>query len=928
MESSLVAITILFSFFSLFWIVWPFWIKSSTASGSKQAGKVLPPGPVQAPIFGSLFKLGDKPHVSITELAARYGPVMSLRLGRLTTVVVSSAAAAREVLQKNDRMFAGRSVPDSVRVLGVDELSMAWIQPGPLWRRLRYLCNTCIFNSHRLDASRDLRRRKIEDLIAHVDDRASSGEPVDIGKSQAAQEFKNLISAIIQGSGKPNIVDFFPILRPLDPQGIRREMRSGIGKLHGIFEQRIRERQVSRATTTSGYQKRNDFLDALLDQKENGGELSSDIGLKSLFALFRNPKAMARARADLHDTIDPGREVEESDIPRLPYLQAILKETLRLHPAAPLILHRAVCDGEISGYSVPKDTRVIVNIWAICRDGEVWEDPTCFKPERFLQSKVDYLGQHFEFIPFGGGRRICPGMPLAIRMVNLMLATLLHSFAWELPIGMKAKDLDMTEKFGLTLRKSVPLLASLAVLFSFFFLFWIVWRLLNKSSSTSRSKLAGKVLPPGPVPAPIFGSLFKLGDKPHVSLTELAARYGPVVRLRLGRVTTVVVSSAATAREVLQKHDQTFAGRIVTDWVRELGVDELSMVWAQPGPLWRRLRSLCNTCVFSSQRLDAGRDLRRRKIEDLIAHVDNRASSGKAFKDLISALIEEGGKPNIVDFFPILRPLDPQGIRREMKSGFGKLYEIFEQRIRDRQVTRATTMTTSGYQRRNDFLEALLDQKEINGAELSPMELKSLFADLFVAGTSTSSDTVEWAMAELLLNPEAMAQAITELHDTIDPGREVEESDIARLPYLQAIVKETLRLHPAAPLVLHRAICDGEISSYSVPKDTRVIVNVWAISRDGEIWEDPTCFKPERFLDSKVDYIGQHFEFIPFGAGRRMCPGMPLAIRMVNLMLASLLHSFAWELPRGMTGTDLDMTEKFGLTLQKSVPLLAVPSKQ
>ncbi|KAG9441544.1 hypothetical protein H6P81_017398 [Aristolochia fimbriata] len=501
-------------------------------------------------------------------------------------------------------------------------------------------------------------------------------------------------------------------------------------------------------------------------------------------------------------------------------------------------------------------------------------------------------------------------------------------------------------------------MVSFAVLFSVFLVFLIAWRFFIKSRTTPGSKLAGKVLPPGPVPAPIFGSLFKLGNEPHVSLTELAARYGPVMSLRLGRVTTVVVSSAAAAKEVLQKHDQKFAGRSVTDSIRVPGVDDSSVVWAQPGPLWRRLRSLCNTCVFNSQRLDASRGLRRRKIDDLVAHVDDRASSGKPvdigkiafvttlnlmsntlfsvdavdvdseaaqeFKDLISALLEEGAKPNIVDFFPFLRPLDPQGIRRKMTSYRVKLDRIFEKQIREREASRAA----SGYQSRNDFLDALLDQKDINGAEFSPMELKSLFADLFIAGSSTSSDTVEWAMAELLRNPEAMARARTELRDAIDPGREVEESDIPRLPYLQAVVKETLRLHPAVPLVPHRAVTDGEISDYSVPEDTRVIVNLWAIIRDGKVWEDPARFKPERFLDSKLDYRGQQFEFIPFGGGRRMCPGMPLANRMVHLMLASLLRSFAWELPTGMKAHDLDMREKFGLTIQKSVPLVAVPFKQ
>ncbi|XP_068645319.1 geraniol 8-hydroxylase-like [Aristolochia californica] len=493
---------------------------------------------------------------------------------------------------------------------------------------------------------------------------------------------------------------------------------------------------------------------------------------------------------------------------------------------------------------------------------------------------------------------------------------------------------------------------SFAILFFSFLVFWILRKLLNNSSS-----LSGE-LPPGPFPIPLVGSLFKLRNDPHRSLAELAATYGPVMTLRLGQVTTVVVSSAGVAKEVLQKNDQSFAGRSVVDAARALGHEGASVLWLHPGPIWRRLRTLCNTCIFSSQRLEASQGLRRRKVEEMLAHVNDSALSGKGvdigkvafvtnlnlisntlfsvdmvnfdsqtaqeFKDLVGAISAEAGKPNIVDYFPILRPFDPQGIRRKMGSYMKKLHEIFEKQMEDREVSRAI----SGYRRRNDFLDALLDQKEINGAGLSHIEIKSLFVDLFTAGSDTSSNTVEWAMAELFRNPEVMARLRSELDEMVGGGNEVEESDIPRLPYLQAIVKETLRLHPPAPVLLRRAVSDGKVFNYTIPKHTNVMINVWAIGREEETWPDPTCFKPERFLESKVDYRGQHLELIPFGAGRRICPGLPLAFRMVHLVLASLIHSFAWELPAGMGATDLDMRERIGITLQKALPLVAVPSKR
>lgn len=181
-------------------------------------------------------------------------------------------------------------------------------------------------------------------------------------------------------------------------------------------------------------------------------------------------------------------------------------------------------------------------------------------------------------------------------------------------------------------------------------------------------------------------------------------------------------------------------------------------------------------------------------------------------------------------------------------------------------------------------------------------------------------------MTELVINPEIMSKAKKELEEVIGKGKPIEESDIARLPYLQAIIKETFRLHPPVPLLLPRkAAKDVEICGLTIPKDAQVMVNVWTIGRDPTLWENPTLFSPERFLESEIDVKGRNFELAPFGAGRRICPGMVLALRMLLLMLGSLVNSFDWRLEDGMKLEDLDMEEKFGITLQKAQPLRVVP---
>lgn len=201
--------------------------------------------------------------------------------------------------------------------------------------------------------------------------------------------------------------------------------------------------------------------------------------------------------------------------------------------------------------------------------------------------------------------------------------------------------------------------------------------------------------------------------------------------------------------------------------------------------------------------------------------------------------------------------------------------------------------------------------------------METIKQDLFIAGSDTSGSTTEWAMAELLHNPKIMKKARNEVIQVIPKSKQVKESDIPTLPYIQAIVKETLRLHPPVPLLLpYIASNDVEINGYTIHKGNQVLINAWSIGRNPEFWDDPLVFRPERFLNSNVDFKGRDFEYLPFGAGRRICPGIPLANRMIVLMLAVLLHSFEWELPQGVT---LDMNEQYGITLKKLVPLSAVP---
>ncbi|GAB4827298.1 hypothetical protein Ancab_040022 [Ancistrocladus abbreviatus] len=395
-----------------------------------------------------------------------------------------------------------------------------------------------------------------------------------------------------------------------------------------------------------------------------------------------------------------------------------------------------------------------------------------------------------------------------------------------------------------------------------------------------RSKFSPKRLPPGPLPLPIVGNLFRLGSKPHKTFTELAKVYGPLFTVELGYVTTVIISSAAMAKEILQKQDVCFSDRNPPCAVSALNHYESSLVMMPPNSKWRNFRKICNSNIFSVSRLDASQGLRRKKM------------------------------------------FDPQGICHRNEMDVKKMFRVFDELISERIQS---SEANGGVDENGDVLDNLLNICMEDGNEFQLSDIPHLLLDLFIAGTDTTSSTLEWAMAELLRNPKKLKKACGELQKVIGKCNLIEEEDIIRLPYLQAVIKETFRMHPIVPLLPRKAVSTTKLCSFTIPKNTQVFVNIWAVGRDESLWKNANLFEPERFLDSYIDVKGRDFELIPFGAGRRICPGLPLAYRMLPCMLGSLIHLFDWKLEDGITLEKIDMDEKFGLTMVKAKSLYAIP---
>ncbi|KAK4395817.1 Flavonoid 3'-monooxygenase [Sesamum angolense] len=471
-------------------------------------------------------------------------------------------------------------------------------------------------------------------------------------------------------------------------------------------------------------------------------------------------------------------------------------------------------------------------------------------------------------------------------------------------------------------------------------------------------------LPPGPRPWPIIGNLPQLGPKPHQSMAALARVHGPLMHLKMGFVNVVVAASAGVAEQFLKVHDANFSNRPPNAGAKYVAYNYQDMVFAPYGPRWRLLRKICAVHLFSAKALDDFRHVRQEEVgiltRALASAGQTPASLGQMlnvcatnaiarmmlgrrvvghghgggdkkaeeFKAMVVELMLLAGVFNIGDFIPPLEGLDLQGVAAKMKK-LHKRFDAFLSGILEEHKINGSR-GPDGYEDLLSTLISLNDDSDGGGGRLTDTEIKALLLNLFSAGTDTTSSTVEWAIAELIRHPAILAQARQELDSVVGSARQVLESDLPRLPFLQAVVKETFRLHPSTPLSLPRIADEScEINGYFIPKGSTLLVNVWAIARDPDVWSNPLEFRPERFLPGgerpDVNVRGNDFELIPFGAGRRVCAGMSLGMRMVQLLIASLIHAFEFDLANGQSAETLSMEEAYGLTLQRAEPLMVHP---
>lgn len=433
------------------------------------------------------------------------------------------------------------------------------------------------------------------------------------------------------------------------------------------------------------------------------------------------------------------------------------------------------------------------------------------------------------------------------------------------------------------------------------------------------------------------------------------------MHLKFGSAPVVVASSPEMARQFLKTHDRIFASRPLTAAGKHTTYNYHNITWAPYGDYWSQGRKIYLNELFSSKRLDSSEYIRVQEMQAFVSRLRTFAGDAIVLKDHVSRMnlsvisrivlgrkyfseskdekeivtLEEfqemldelfllNGVLNVGDWMPWIGFMDLQGYVKRMKvlcKKFNRFHDHVLEEHRGRMKAEGEGFVAKDMV---DLLLKLADDPNLE-VKLDSDGVKGFTQDLIAGGTDTAATTVEWAMSELMKQPDLIKKATEELDRVIGKERWVHETDFSNLPFVDSILKETMRLHPVAVLLApHLALEDCKVGGYDIEKGTTVFINSWSIGRDSNSWVDPESFRPERFLGRDIDVKGQHFELLPFGSGRRMCPGYSLGLKMMRSSLANMLHGFNWKLAENIKDEDINMEELYGLSTQRKFPLVGV----
>lgn len=420
--------------------------------------------------------------------------------------------------------------------------------------------------------------------------------------------------------------------------------------------------------------------------------------------------------------------------------------------------------------------------------------------------------------------------------------------------------------------------------------------------------------------------------------------------IHLGSTPSLVVSSASAAREMLKTHDIIFSNRPQSRIMCKVIYDGKDLVFSPYGEYWRQIRSICVLQLLSTKKIQSFRKIREEEVDLVIEMIKRSEASpvnmseiimlfssnllcrtaygkkyagevGTDFKQLLKEFVEVMGAISMRDFIPWLGWIDRLTGLESQVDKVAKDFDEFLEHV----VQEHLEHKNDKEENEKDFVDILLDVQKENADALTMNGIKAIVLDMFAAGTDTTYTLLEWTMTELMRHPQIMKKLQNEVRGIIREKSKVSEDDMEMMTYLKAVIREVLRIHPPLPLLLFRENSeDVKIAGYDIAARTQVIINAWAIQRDPTYWEEPDEFRPERFLNSSVESKWQDFHMIPFGAGRRGCPGVPFALVNAELVLANLVYSFDWKLPEGAEDETSNVPENPGVTINRRDPLMVI----
>ncbi|KAH0855041.1 hypothetical protein HID58_020521, partial [Brassica napus] len=942
----------------------------------------LPPRPPSMPIIGHLhLLLSSLIHKSFQKISSNYGPLLHLRIFNVPIVLVSSASVANEIFKSHDVNISSRGLPPIDESLFFGSSGFFSAPHGDYWKFMKKLVVAKLLGPQAIERSRTIRAEELERFYFDLLEKAMKKETVEIRRE--AMKFTNnstckmiigrrcweengegerVRGLITESIALTKKVLFATLLRkPLEKLGIplfKKEIMDISGRYNEVLESFLVEHETKLEKHHLHQSK--DLMDVLLEAKEDENaeyKITRD-HIKSLFVelflggtdtskqtiqwtmarIINNPKVIERLREEMDSVVGKSRLIQETDLPNLPYLQAVIKEALRMYPPVPLFGRRLQEGCKMGGFYVAEKTTLVVNGYAIMRDPNYWEDPDEFKPERFLGEQGDEIREQvLKYLSFGSGRRGCPGSNLAYIFLGTAIGMMIQCFDWrteEVKVNLEETLSGMVLTMAHPL-KCIP---------------------VPRICSFPKPK-DGFELPPSPPSLPIIGHLhLLLSGSTHKALQKLSSRYGPLFHLNIFSVPVIFVSSASVAYEIFREHDVNFSFRGTPPIDESLLVGSFGFFTAPYGDYWKFMKKIMVTKLLGPQALERSRGIRDYEGERLYASLLDNAVKNESVEigkeamkftnNIICKMImgrscnEENGEAERV------RDLVAESTALTMKIFVANMFQRPLKKLRI-SLFREEIMRVS--RRFDEVLERILEEHEKKKDDDQDMDLvdvlletcrdettaeyritrnhiKSLFVDLVISGSDTSRHATQWTMAEIISNPKVLERLREEIGSVVGETRLVQETDLENLPYLQATVKEGLRLHPPGALFARSSREGCKIRGFYVPENTPLVVNAYAVMRDPDSWENPNEFKPERFIgfpcSRQQDERDHALKYIPFGSGRRGCPGSNLAYIIVGTAIGVMVQCFDWKIK----ADEVDMDEApRALVLTMARPLKCIP---